>query len=403
MTHQAEDEPMTDTTDLRPSDLFGKIEEIEPLIRENALEAERQRRLSPAVAEALRDAGLFRMFRPQSRRGLELDPVTAFRLIEAVARIDGAAGWNVGISNASEAFGAWLSDAASEEVFGAREAVLAGAFNPPRKAKVVDGGYRLTGRTSFNSNCHTATWFIGLAHVHDGDEPRFDELGNPVTLVTFVPAHESRIIENWETLGLGGTGSHDVEVSDVFVPSARAPLFVPLEKPSRAYSGPFHRVSVWSAIACNAVPALGIAQSAIDELVALGRKVPAYTERSLRDRPVVQQQLARAEGKLSAGRAFFHSAYDHVWKQTLEGRSLEMADRARCQLAASHAVLAAAEAVDLVHAAAGSTGIRNEHRFQRHFRDAHVITQHAFVGATRLEAVGQVMMGLEPDWPFFAF
>ena len=77
--------------------------------------------------------------------------------------------------------------------------------------------------------------------------------------------------------------------------------------------------------------------------------------------------------------------------------------RARCQLAASHAVLASAEAVDLVHAAAGSTGIRKEHGFQKQFRDTHVVTQHAFVSATRLEAVGQVMMGLEPDWPFFAF
>ena len=287
---------MTNTIDIRPNDLFAKIDEIAPLIRENALEAERQRRLSPEVAEALRDAGLFRMFRPQSRGGFELDPVTAFRLIEAVSRIDGATGWNVGISNASEPFGAWLSDAASEEVFRTRETVLAGAFNPPRKATVVDGGYRLTGRTPFNSNCHSATWFIGLAHVHDGDEPRLDELGNPVTLVTFVPSHEGQIIENWETLGLGGTGSHDIEISDVFVPNERAPLFVPLEKPSRAYSGPFHRVSVWSGIACIAVPALGIAQSAIDDLVALARKVPAYTDRSLRDRAVVQQQLARAEG-----------------------------------------------------------------------------------------------------------
>ena len=403
MTHDTEDEAMTNTIDIRPNDLFAKIDEIAPLIRENALEAERQRRLSPEVAEALRDAGLFRMFRPQSRGGFELDPVTAFRLIEAVSRIDGATGWNVGISNASEPFGAWLADAASEEVFRTRETVLAGAFNPPRKATVVDGGYRLTGRTPFNSNCHSATWFIGLAHVHDGDEPRLDELGNPVTLVTFVPSHEGQIIENWETLGLGGTGSHDIEISDVFVPNERAPLFVPLEKPSRAYSGPFHRVSVWSAIACIAVPALGIAQSAIDDLVALARKVPAYTDRSLRDRAVVQQQLARAEGKLSAARALLHSTYDDIWKQALEGRSLEAVDRARCQLAASHAVLAAAEAVDLVHAAAGSTGIRNEHGFQKHFRDAHVVTQHAFVSATRLEAVGQVMMGLEPDWPFFAF
>jgi alkylation response protein AidB-like acyl-CoA dehydrogenase len=393
---------MTTTMELR-QDLLEKVDKVAPLIREHALEAERQRRLPQPVSDALRDAGFFRMFRPRSLGGLEADPVTAYCVIEALARIDSAAGWNVGISNATEPFGAWLPEAACKEIFGAPDAVMAGAFNPPRKAVPVDGGYRLSGKTPFNSNCHSATWFSGLAHVYDGKKMRLDDAGQPTTLLTFVPAREATIIENWETLGLGGTGSHDVQVDDIFVPNERAVPFVPLEQLTAAYSGPSYRLTVWPPIACNAVPALGIAQAAIDDLVELSRKVPAYTTSTLRDRPVVQQQLARAEGKLSAARVFFHSAFDDAWKVAVDGRFLEMADRARCQLAASHAVLAAAEAVDLVHACAGSSGIRNEHRFQKHFRDVHVITQHAFVSAARLESVGQIMMGLEPDWPFFAF
>ena len=78
-----------------------------------------------------------------------------------------------------------------------------------------------------------------------------------------------------------------------------------------------------------------------------------------------------------------------------------MAQRAKCQLAASHAVTASAEAVDLVHACVGATGIRNAYPFQKYFRDIHVVTQHAYVCAGRFTAVGQVMMGLEADWPFF--
>jgi alkylation response protein AidB-like acyl-CoA dehydrogenase len=72
------------------------------------------------------------------------------------------------------------------------------------------------------------------------------------------------------------------------------------------------------------------------------------------------------------------------------------------QLAATHAVLEAAEAVDLVHAVVGSSGIREEQPFSRHFRDAHVITQHGFVNASKLESVGQILLGLSPEWPFFA-
>jgi len=394
---------MSAAIEIRQSDLFARIVELTPLIQEHALEAERMRRLSPTVAEAFRSAGFYRLFRPQALGGLELDPVTAYRLIEELARIDSAAGWNVAISNSIEVWGAWFSEQAAREIFGAADAAMAGGWNPPRRAVAVEGGYRVSGRTTFNSNCHNATWFTGLAQVFDDDAPRVDDAGLPVTLVTFVPAREGRIIENWETLGLGGTGSHDIELDDVFVPSERAVPLAPLESPNKAYAGPLYRMAVFASTGCNGVSALGIAQAAIDDLVTLGRKVPSYTTRSLRDRSVVQLQLARAEGKLSAARAFFHATYDEAWKIALSGRSLEMAERARCQLASSHAVLAAAEAVDLVHAAVGATGIRNEHRFQKHFRDAHVVTQHAFVSATRLEAVGQIMLGLEPDWSFFAF
>ena len=73
------------------------------------------------------------------------------------------------------------------------------------------------------------------------------------------------------------------------------------------------------------------------------------------------------------------------------------------QLATTHANLAAARAVDLVHAVAGTSAIRNEYRFQRYFRDVHTMTQHAFTSASRYESVGALMLGVESDWPFFAF
>ena len=55
-----------------------------------------------------------------------------------------------------------------------------------------------------------------------------------------------------------------------------------------------------------------------------------------------------------------------------------------------------------VHQAAGTGAIREEQPFERYFRDAHTMTQHAFVSASRFESVGKLMFGLETDWPFFA-
>ena len=44
---------------------------------------------------------------------------------------------------------------------------------------------------------------------------------------------------------------------------------------------------------------------------------------------------------------------------------------------------AACQTVQLVHACAGTTAIRTEHRFQQYFRDVHTLSQHAFTGTAR--------------------
>ena len=383
--------------------LMRQVAKIEPMIRAHAAEAEQHCRLSPKVAAALREIGCYRMFRPTACGGLGFNPVSGHRVIEELSRIDSAAGWNVAIANACESFGGWLDEADAQTVYGSPDAVLAGSFFPPRRAIAVDGGYSVTGRCPFNSNVHNATWLIGLAHVFDGETQRTNDDGSPATIITFLPATDVTIIENWDTLGMRGTGSHDVEVKDLFVPNKYAPNFVPIDTPNPAYDTPFHRMATWASIACNAVPALGIAQAAIDDLVALGRKVPAYTERALRNRHVVQRNLAKASGKVEAARAFAHTVLNEAWQNARNGIITDLQTRARSQLAAVHMLTASAEAVDLVHSCVGASGIRCDQRFQRYFRDVHVITQHAYVCEDRLESVGQIMFGMEPEWGFFAF
>ena len=154
----------------------------------------------------------------------------------------------------------------------------------------------------------------------------------------------------------------------------------------------------------HAIPALGIAQAAIDEFGDLAtKKTPSYTKTTLKDRSIVQLRFAMAVAKVESARAYLHEAFDTAWQGALDGRTLDIADRARLQLASSYAPIAAAEAVDLIHSLVGAAGIRNDHVFQRHFRDVHVITQHPFVSESRMEAVGQISFGLEPNWGFLHF
>ena len=385
-------------------DMLERVAPLEPVIRAGSAEAEAQRRLPEQVSDALREAGCYRLFRPRVWGGLELDPVSAYRVIEELCRIDSAAGWNVTQPNAMEPLGAWLSDAGAEEVFGSPESVVAGSFFPPRRAVPAEGGYRLSGRCTFNSNCHAATWICGLANIYDDGVQWLDDHGDPVTLLTFFRASEARIVDNWDTLGMRGTGSHDVEVEDVFVPADRAVVFEPLKRPNAAHGGPLHRLTMWHSIGCDAVPALGIARAAIDDFLELaGNRTPSYTSTPLKERSIVQLRLAKAMATLEAARAYLHETYDAAWQSALDGRDLDLGGKARLQSACSYAPLAAAEAIDLIHSLVGTSGIRNREPFARHFRDIHTLTQHAYVSEARFTAVGQVALGLDPDWGFLFF
>jgi len=378
------------------------VEAIEPIIREHAQAAERERRLAAPVAKALSDAGLYRLWRPRALGGFELDPIAGFRVLEAVARIDSAAGWNLQIASAFDLFGPWFEETTARELFGA-DAILGGALNPPRRAVPFAGGYRVSGRTPFVSGAHQASAFLGLANVFEDGEVRKGPDGTPATILTLCRASDAEILPNWNTMGMCGTGSHDVNLADVVLPERQTVPLGPIEKRTSDYEGPLYRLTIWPAVAAMAPVALGIARAALEEAIGTAtRKTAAYTARTLGDRPVVQSQLARAEAAICASRAYLYDVFEEAWERAVAARPIEIDLKARLQLAATHAVLEAARAVDFVHAVVGASGIREELPFSRHFRDVHVITQHGFVNASKLESVGQIMLGFAPEWPFFA-
>lgn len=383
--------------------LVAAVRKIEPIIRENAAAAERDRRLSAPAAAAMREAGLYRLWRPKALGGLEVDPMTGFRVIEELGRIDSAASWNLQVSIAHDLFGPWFGDDAAREIFGG-DAIAVGGQQPAREAVPVEGGYLLSGRTPFVSGAHQATVFIGYANISENGQLRRGADGAPVTLLVACPANDAEIIDNWNVIGMRGTGSHDVEMKDAFIPAHWTVPWAPLQKPGSAYEGPLYRLTVWPAVAALTPPALGIARAAIDEAVQLvAAKTPAFGAKTLKDHGVVQSQLARAEARLGAGRAFFYGTFEEAYEEALAARPIGIELKARMQLAMTHAMLEAAAAVDIVHEIVGASGIRDEYGFSRHFRDIHVITQHGFINSAKLQPVGQIMLGLEPDWPFFAF
>src|SRR5262247_4045974 len=155
--------------------LLEAARKIAPIIRAHSEEAERERRLSQPVLKALRETGLLRMTTPRSLGGLETDPVTRALVTEEIGRHDSAAAWTLENPLDWAFFCCRLPDEGAEEIYSrGADILIAAQFGRPLKAASVNGGYRVSGRAPFVSNCYDADWISSTVLVDDGsagDEP----------------------------------------------------------------------------------------------------------------------------------------------------------------------------------------------------------------------------------------
>ena len=387
------------------ADLLAVARSLGPLIREHAPKAEQEPRLSREVLGALAGAGLFRLLLPQALGGHEIDPVTCSRIVEEIAGFHSAAGWALQAGNAGAWWSARLPREGSDEIYSANpDAVMAAAFHPPQRAVPVPGGYRITGRGPLASNIHDAEWLFLTAMVMDGDQPRMSG-DAPQIIGLVVRAGEARIVDSWDSLGMRATDSHDVIVEDVFVPARRTFTMMPEFEPSARFRGPLYRFPGIGAAVFSVAPVpLAVARGAITELRDLAQRKTAFGfTRPLRDRPAVQATLARAEGMLRAARLLYYDTLGAAWARTHSGEGNSLEQKADLLLAASYAVTTAGVVTDMMHRLAGTSGIYTRSPLERHLRDAQTLRHHGFLCENRFETVGQVYLGVPPEFPMVAF
>jgi alkylation response protein AidB-like acyl-CoA dehydrogenase len=338
------------------------------------------------------DARIVRSLVPRVAGGDELDPITMLDMVEAVSRIDGSAGWVAMIGSGAGFITGYLDTEVIRELFANPNTCFCGNLSTlGGRATAVPGGYRVSGRWPFVSGCEHSAWMSCNARIFDGATQRIGDDGTPITRIMLFPHHEAQIIDTWSATGLRGTGSHDVAVSDVFVPDEHTLSW--LDGPKQP--GPLYQLRFF--LIAHAAHALGVARTAIDCLVDLAEhKIPARTTSTLRDRPLVQANIAQAEGLVGAARAFMWQTTAEVWEMLRAEQLVTMRQRAMLRLANTMAVQNAAQAVDLMWAAAGSSPVYTSSPLERCFRDIHVATQHAAVSVFSLETIGAALINPKP-------
>jgi alkylation response protein AidB-like acyl-CoA dehydrogenase len=333
---------------------------------------------------------------------LETDPVTRALVVEEIGRHDSAAAWTLENPLDWAFFCCRLPDAGAEEIYSrGADILIAAQFGRPLQATSTNGGYRISGRAPFVSNCYDADWISSTVLV-DADDSVRDE---PEMRMVYFPRGDSQIIDTWDAMGMRGTGSNDISVTDVYVPRSRTFPMVPDFEPGSHYRGPLYRLPVVGAAAGGIpTPMLGVARRALDEVTQLARtKTPVASNGLLRERASAQLQLGRAEAILRSGRSLLLGTLSDAWGRCIDGEIHSLEQKADLLLAMTHAMSSAVQAVELACNIAGTTALRAASPLERCFRDVQTMRHHVFASEQRYGTFGQVRLGVTPDFPVVAF
>jgi 3-hydroxy-9,10-secoandrosta-1,3,5(10)-triene-9,17-dione monooxygenase len=384
-------------SELTSGDVLATVADLLPTLRERAQETEDLRRIPDDSVKALQATGFFRLLQPRRYGGLEASPVDFYRGVRSIASACGSTGWVSSVLGVHPWQLALFDQRAQEEVWGEDSATLiSSSYAPMGRAKPADGGYTFSGRWSFSSGCDHAQW-VFLGGLVMGED------GTPVDFRTFLlPRADYEIDDVWDTIGLRGTGSNDIIVSDVFVPEYRTLSFMDTGRchgPGQEVNpGPLYKLPFASVFSCSiAVPVVGMASGAYAAYVSWTReRVRASTGGKAADDSFNQLRIAEAASTIDAAVLQIERNITEELELATAGEKIPMPLRVRVRRDQVNATGSAIKSVDRLFESAGGRALKAGTPIQRFWRDAHAGRVHAINDPEKaLVMFGQFELGLK--------
>lgn len=373
-----------------PEAFLQRLDALGERIRAEAPRIDRERHVPAELVDELRRTGLFRMVVPQRWGGWELPAPTVVQVGACLARYDASTAWVAMIGSTTHVLAAYLPQEGAAEIYADGPDFLMGGLVPPPsgEARAVDGGYRVTGRFPFGSASRHCAWFVARCRLPAEDEAPTSPREDPNVLLVFLRAEDVTVHDTWQVVGLRGSGSHDFEVRDVFVPERRA---FRLNVAQPVEPGPLYRVSRIGLLpAYLGAICVGIGRGAIDAFTAYAA-AKTVAGKALTELPQARARLAEAEAIVEGARAYLLDVARAGWAKLEAGEELDGSDRAAQLLSATHAAQTCARAVELMYTSAGSAALSLSGPLQRLLRDVHAAKQHALVGFGMYETAGGML------------
>jgi 3-hydroxy-9,10-secoandrosta-1,3,5(10)-triene-9,17-dione monooxygenase len=337
-------------------------------------------------------SGLHRIFQPERYGGFELDFAVQLDLGMALGGACASTAW-VALFYAHHPFVVgMLAQTAQDEVWGRNpDALIANAFfSEDSRCERVDGGFVLDGRWLLSSGVHHADWnnLNVLVPQHAGPpEHRF----------MLVPRADYRILDDWQSLGLAGTGSHSIHLANVFVPEHRTlPTVLRDDRPAGAQPANLYRLPLMAVLPAGAaVTAPGVAQGALEAICARlsGRRNVAGTR--IAELGTVHVRIAEAAAEIDAAVSLLRCDLQEIDGDASVDVAPTVLQRARYRRDWAYAVLLAQRAIDRLHPLLGARGLVEDEYIQRAWRDIHAQGSHAALAwDIQAQHHGRALLGL---------
>jgi alkylation response protein AidB-like acyl-CoA dehydrogenase len=374
-------------------ELHLRLPELTAEARARGTEFEAARRIAPDFALRLKQAGVARLLVPKVAGGLGCSLPDWLEVMMKLAEADASTAWVSSHAGICSGLICASADARlRDELFADPMSCVSWSNLPRVKVQELSDGLQISGNWGFESGCTMASHVGGMVLL-----PPLQTGGPLRQVVALVPVEQATIVETWDPVGLGGTGSHDVRLDDVYVPRHRTftwPAAAPASDAS--YPACIFVPGIWFISNCAAATHLGLARRALDEArLEMRGKVERYSQQPLLQHPSTQRSLEAAEGLWWACRAGLREALRSAWDSALRGEPLSAEQRVNARVATVTAVHRSAEVVRMAYDAAGASAVRRSGVLQRLLREASCLTHHISVNLASYEQTGPVRSGVD--------
>ena len=393
------------TADKERTDLYSAANLLEraralaPKLRERSYATNKAGRIPAETIQDLWDFKLNYLLRPKKFGGPAMRPDEAFAAGFELGRGDGSAAWVWSVMLIHDLFVSHFPEEFQHEYWGKDRTLSASSFLPHGKPTPASGGVRVSGKWSFCSGVDNADWlFLGVFFG-----PPSGDLPMPDIRYIMVPKGDYQILDDWEVMGLCGTGSKSVVIDDKFVPHHRIVSHKEMSDAtspgSRLHADPVYRAPIWSFVPFTiSAPACGIAQGALESFIEeMKVRDDLFAHSPLSKKPGMHARVAEASAMIDSGDLLYKRSYRETIDKILAGEVPSLEFRARSRRDQGYCVKAAKAAVGLMIDAVGGRGLFESNHVQRSFRDLQAVSGH-IVASWDIAAYsyGQMALGGPP-------